>query len=163
MKSGIFIETSMQAADGHHREQRPHRISAATPANPGDTGWDFSNMLLGNYQTFEQSNTYRKGSYHYQSYEWYAQDNWKVRSNLTLDYGMRFSMLKPWYDEERPDFQLPPGLYDPKQQVTLYQPTLVNGSTPGAESDYRADRSCGSHRRHRARTPAIPSTEYHAR
>src|SRR5713101_4850593 len=69
-------------------------------ANPGDTGWDFSNMLLGSYQVFDQSNTYRKGLYAYQSYEWYVQDNWKVRPNLTLDYGIRFSLLNPWYEKE---------------------------------------------------------------
>src|SRR5262249_20419913 len=96
-------------------------------ANPGDTGWDFSNMLLGNYQAFDQSNTYRKGLYAYKTYEWYVQDNWKVRPNLTLDYGMRFSLLNPWYEKQDQISSFVPTAFDAKQQVALYRPALVNG------------------------------------
>jgi hypothetical protein len=127
LKAGIFIETSTKRQTATIVNNG--RLSFATDsANPGDTGWDYSNMLLGNYQTYDQSSTYRKGFYAYQSYEWYVQDNWKVRSNLTLDYGMRFSWLKPWYEQQDAISSFIPALYDPKQKVALYQPTMV-GST----------------------------------
>ncbi len=126
LKAGIFIETSTKRQTATI-VNNGRVLFNTDSANPGDTGWDYSNMLLGNYQSFDQSNTYRKGLYYYQSYEWYVQDNWKIRPNLTLDYGMRFSDLKPWYEKQDQISSFVPSLYDPKQKVSLYQPTLVNG------------------------------------
>jgi hypothetical protein len=126
LKAGIFIETSTKRQTATIVNNGRLNFSTDS-ANPGDTGWDFSNMLLGNYQSFDQSNTYRKGLYYYQSYEWYVQDNWKVRSNLTLDYGMRFSILSPWYEKQDQISSFVPSAFDPKQRVSLFQPTLVNG------------------------------------
>jgi hypothetical protein len=127
VKAGIFIETSTKRQTATIINNGRLNFSTDS-ANPGDTGWDFSNMLLGNFQSFDQSNTYRKGYYYYQSYEWYVQDNWKVLSNLTLDYGIRFSLLKPWYEKQNQISSFLPQAYDPKQRVLLYQPTLVNGA-----------------------------------
>src|SRR5437016_11052356 len=127
LKAGIFIETSTKRQTATIVNNGRLNFSTDS-ANPGDTGWDFSNMLLGNYQAFDQSNTYRKGLYAYQSYEWYVQDNWKVRRNMTLDYGMRFSLLKPWYEKQDQISSFVPAAFDPKQQVALYRPTLVNGA-----------------------------------
>ena len=127
LKAGIFIETSTKRQTATIVNNGRLNFSTDS-ANPGDTGWDYSNMLLGNYQAFDQSNTYRKGLYYYQSFEWYVQDNWKVRSNLTLDYGMRFSIIKPWYEEQDQISSFIPSLFDPKQAVTLYRPTLLNGA-----------------------------------
>src|SRR5712691_6257476 len=63
LKAGIFIETIIkpQTATTENNGRLNFRPDSA---NPGDTGWDFSNMLLGNYQAFDQSNTYRKGLYY---------------------------------------------------------------------------------------------------
>src|SRR5260370_23890271 len=107
VKLGLFIETSTKRQTA--TEVNNGRLTFNTDSsNPGDTGWDFSNMLLGNYQTFDQSNTYRKGLYYYRSFEWYVQDNWKVRSNLTLDYRFRFSILLPCYDILHHNSRFPP-------------------------------------------------------
>ena len=35
----------------------------------------------------------------YNQTEFYVQDNWKVNSRLTLDYGMRFVNQQPQYDQ----------------------------------------------------------------
>ena len=126
MKFGFFYETSFKRQTATIVNNGRLDFSRDT-SNPGDTGWAFSNALLGNYKTYEQSNTYRKGYYNYHTVEWYAQDNYKVRSNLTLDFGVRFSILRPWYDQQQQVSSFQAALFDPKQQVKLYQPTLVNG------------------------------------
>jgi hypothetical protein len=126
LKAGIYIETSSKRQTAS--ELNNGRINFSTDSsNPGDSGWDYSNMLLGNYQTFEQSNAYVKGEYYYRSFEWYVQDNWKLRNNLTLDYGMRFSNLQPWIEKKDQISSFQASTYNPKQAVVLYQPTLVNG------------------------------------
>ena len=127
LKFGIFIDTAFKRQTGTIVNNG--RIDfGKDSANPGDTGWAFSNALLGNYKTFEQSNTYRKGYYRYQTYEWYAQDNWKVRSNLSVDFGVRFSIIKPWYDEKDQVSSLRLGEYQASKKVTLYQPACLAAS-----------------------------------
>ncbi|MCX6633166.1 MAG: carboxypeptidase regulatory-like domain-containing protein, partial [Candidatus Solibacter sp.] len=126
LKFGFFFETSFKRQTGAIVNNGRLDFSRDS-ANPGDTGWAFSNALLGNYKTFDQSSAYRKGYYRYHTVEWYAQDNWKIRPNLTLDFGVRFSLLKPWYDEKQQVSSFQQSLYDPKKKVVLYQPTLVNG------------------------------------
>lgn len=126
VKAGIFIETSTKRQTA--TEVNNGRLYfTRDSANPGDSGWDYSNMLLGNYTTFDQSNQYVKGLYYYRSFEWYVQDNWKVSPNLTLDFGVRFSVLQPWYEKQNQISSFQTAAYDPKQRVSLYQPTLVNG------------------------------------
>ncbi|HEY2011935.1 MAG TPA: TonB-dependent receptor [Bryobacteraceae bacterium] len=126
MKFGFFYETSFKRQTATIVNNGRLDFSRDS-ANPGDTGWAFSNALLGNYRTFEQSNTYRKGYYRYHTFEWYGQDNWKVRSNLTIDFGVRFSNLRPWYDEQSQVSSFQAARYDKSKKVTLYQPILVNG------------------------------------
>jgi hypothetical protein len=126
MKAGIYIETSTKRQTA--TEVNNGRLYFNTDSsNPGDSGWDFSNMLLGNFQTFDQSSTYLKGYYYYRTFEWYVQDNWKVLPNLTLDYGIRFSVLQPWYELKNNISSFQPAAYNSKQAVILFQPTLVNG------------------------------------
>jgi hypothetical protein len=127
LKAGIYLESSTKHQTA--TEVNNGQISFATDSsNPGDTNWDYSNMLLGNYQTFAQSNQYLEGNYYYQSYEFYVQDNWKVRSNLTLDYGMRFSYLPPWYELNNNISSFVESDFNRAQAVTLYQPTCLNGA-----------------------------------
>ena len=67
-------------------------------SNPFDTGFPFANAAVGSYQSYSQAAAWLKGNFLYHNVEWYAQDNWRVNSRLTLDYGMRFQWLQPTYD-----------------------------------------------------------------
>ena len=50
------------------------------------------------------------------------QDNWKVTSKLSLDYGMRFTHHGPQYDIEAAGVELLPGQVVGEQAPLLYEP-----------------------------------------
>lgn len=97
---------------------------ASDSANPVDTGYAFSNALLGNYTSFQQASALSQLYFRMSNVEWYAQDNWKVTRSLALDYGMRFAWVAPNTEINNQISSWLPSLYDPSKKVTLYQPAL---------------------------------------
>lgn len=64
----------------------------------GPTGNSFqqewANFLLGNAVVFSQSNANPVADIHQNEFEFFAQDQYRVRSNLTLSYGFRWSFFR---------------------------------------------------------------------
>jgi len=95
---------------------------ARTATNPLDTNWAYSNASLGNYTSYNES-TQRFLYYEdVTNYDWYVQDNWKVFRNLTLDYGVRFSINQPFYEREDRVAGFVPSRYDPSRASNLIWP-----------------------------------------
>ena len=95
--------------------------------NPFDSGYAYSNALLGVFQQYNEA-TARPGAPGTANVvEWFAQDTWRPTRKLTLDYGLRLA----WYthyrarDGRAAEFAL--DRYDPKKAPLLFTPTLVNG------------------------------------
>ncbi len=55
-----------------------------------DTGYPYSNALLGSIFAYGDDNTKLVNHAHYTQIEWYVQDTWKASRRLTFDYGLRF-------------------------------------------------------------------------
>jgi hypothetical protein len=67
------------------------------PLGTSTTNQLWANFLLGNFQTFNQSQFDLVADLKSSSIEAYAQDEWRFKSNLTFYYGMRFSRYaSPW-------------------------------------------------------------------
>jgi hypothetical protein len=92
------------------------------PSNPFDTGFPFANAALGVYQSYSQAADWIKGNFLYHNLEWYLQDNWRVTSHLTLDYGVRFYWLQPTYDTRMQASNFLPEKYDAALAPRLYYP-----------------------------------------
>jgi Carboxypeptidase regulatory-like domain len=63
-----------------------------------ETGLDFADYLIGtpsNYEQGDASPFYIRN--HYLGV--FAQDSWQARSNLTVNYGLRWDMLPPWHEK----------------------------------------------------------------
>jgi len=64
----------------------------------GSSGDEYADILTEHFAEFEQANHDVLTHMRAYSFEWYGQDSWKVRHNLTLEYGIRWTWQGPWYD-----------------------------------------------------------------
>jgi len=65
----------------------------------GSSGNTFADMLMGGpTASYDESTKNAVNDMHYNLFEAYAQDSWKVKPRLTVDYGIRFSYIGPWTD-----------------------------------------------------------------
>ncbi len=66
--------------------------------NGTETGSDFADFMLGVASTYEQGDAapfYIRNKY----IGAYAQDSWKARANLVINYGLRWDVLPPWHEK----------------------------------------------------------------
>jgi hypothetical protein len=66
--------------------------------NGSETGSDFADYLIGAASTYvqaEQGSFYPRNKYA----GVFGQDSWRLRSNLTINYGLRWDLIEPWYEK----------------------------------------------------------------
>lgn len=88
---------------------------------PGSTGNDFGDLLVGRPYQFSQTTVITQAHWLQTDYEGYAQDSWKVRRNLTLEYGLRLSYFPLGHDTRGNSTAFYGNKYDPTQGL------LING------------------------------------
>jgi hypothetical protein len=73
-----------------------------------ETGSDFADFLLGIPSQYNQSQLQR---FYGRNQYWglYAEDSWRLRSNLTLNYGLRWDRIEPWYEKNNGISTFEPG------------------------------------------------------
>jgi Carboxypeptidase regulatory-like domain len=86
------------------------------------TGNDLANILIKSqvWSNMGEQSTNTYVHLRWRDYEFYAADNWKVRRNLTVDVGLRYSVLAP--------------PYQPNNQFTSFRPDLYNYSLPSSDA-----------------------------
>ncbi|HKX28386.1 MAG TPA: hypothetical protein VJ302_11860, partial [Blastocatellia bacterium] len=132
-KVGLLWENSFKPQSSFANNNG--RISFNDDAsNPFDTGFGFANAATGVYQNYSQASGYFVGQYRYNNVEWFVQDNWKATSRLTLDYGMRFYLIQPQYDEALQTANFLPDQFNPAQAPVLYRPAC-RGAAPCTGTD----------------------------
>lgn len=63
-----------------------------------ETGVDLADFLLGIASSYTQGDSqpfYNRNKY----VGAFAQDSWKLKSNITLNYGLRWDVISPWYEK----------------------------------------------------------------
>jgi len=90
-----------------------------------ETGSDFADYLIGAPDAFYQSSRQFLDS-RSKYFGVYGQDAWKVKSNLTLNYGLRWEFSQPFYDTQGKIQAFVPGL-----QSKVYPDTPTGWVFPG--------------------------------
>ncbi|MGH9824777.1 MAG: hypothetical protein ACREDR_16175, partial [Blastocatellia bacterium] len=98
--------------------------------NGNFTGDPFADFLLGRASLYQEDQVDVRTHYKYNSYEWYVEDSWKVRNNLTLNLGLRHSIFLQPIDANNLLASFLPRLYNPAKAVSLNPAdgTIVAGS-----------------------------------
>jgi hypothetical protein len=98
--------------------------------NPLDSGFGFANAALGIFSQYSQLSRWGEGAYLAVNHEAYLQDNWKLRNNFTLDYGVRFVHQVPQYDAYLKSSNFLPEEWRGSQAPVLYIAGCANGVYP---------------------------------
>jgi hypothetical protein len=97
MKAGFYYTHSYKA---QQRQGWAGTIDFSnSTSNPLDSGFGFSNAILGVFTSYNQYSKYIEGNFVYNNTEFFLQDNWKFNDRITLDYGLRFVHVQPQYDK----------------------------------------------------------------
>jgi Carboxypeptidase regulatory-like domain len=99
--------------------------------NPLSTGNGYANALIGVFTRYDElTNRIDRENRHWQT-DGYAQDSWRVKPGLTLDYGVRITHAGAVYEVRDMNSGWDPALWDPKQAATLYRPFCLPNGVPG--------------------------------
>jgi hypothetical protein len=104
--------------------------------NPFDTGLSYANAATGVFNTYTQASKYALPEWVYKNFEAYGQDNWKVNSRLTVDYGVRFYYLTPQWDQTLQASNFDPSKFNASQAARLYYPVCI-GAYPCSGANRR--------------------------
>ena len=96
--------------------------------NPFDTSFGFANAAIGSFSSFVQASKYVEGTFNYDNREAYVQDSWKVKSNWSMDYGLRFVHATPQQDKLLQSGNFLPDEWVASQAPALYVPACANGA-----------------------------------
>lgn len=91
---------------------------ASTPAGATTFEQSWANFLLGNVATFTQSSKDMTPDIREQQVEFFAQDDWRVKPNFTLNFGARYSLFGQPIDKNG--------------QLTNFDPSLFNAANAPA-------------------------------
>jgi hypothetical protein len=131
-KMGIYYEHTKKVQSASVANQGT--LSFSTDANnPNDANASYANALLGNYDSYSEPLAEPQSHYYFTNTEWFLQDDWKMKPNLSISWGLRFYHDPPQYDAKQIVSSFSPAAYNPATAPVLIRPAVVNGTNVGID------------------------------
>jgi predicted heme/steroid binding protein len=100
-----------------------------TDGRAGGTGVAVANAALGLFDTYSEIGHRAYTIFRANMWESFAQDSWKMRQNLTLTFGLRYSIIVPYHALWGNMIVFDPRFYDSAKAVTISPATgLIQGT-----------------------------------
>ncbi|HZJ44914.1 MAG TPA: carboxypeptidase regulatory-like domain-containing protein [Pyrinomonadaceae bacterium] len=115
LKFGAFFE------QGNKEQQSNHDTSIILGqwGQANATGNDYGDLYVGRPVEFTQATDRPKDYFRFYNYEFYAQDSWKVRSNITLEAGLRIGYFPQNYETHGLGVLFDPAAYNRSQGIFI--------------------------------------------
>ncbi len=113
-------------------------------SNPFDTNLGFANALLGSINSYTESTAKPYAEGRFNQAEIFVQDNWRVSSRLTLDFGVRFYYIGPTYVAGQDV-----SYFDANQWASSGGTAALPAGLPEQRGDLRRQRPAGEESAHR--------------
>jgi hypothetical protein len=101
--------------------------------NPLNSNNAYANALLGFYDSYAEATAWPLEHYLFTNTEWFFQDDWKAKSYLTLNYGVRFYHDPPTYETANQMVSFSPAAWNPATAPVMIRPAVVNGQNVGID------------------------------
>ncbi|MBS1790025.1 MAG: carboxypeptidase regulatory-like domain-containing protein [Acidobacteria bacterium] len=99
-------------------------------STPNATGVAIGNVALGLFDTYAEIGKRSFTPYRGHMFEWFIQDSWKATPKLRIEYGIRHSIIQPYYSLWRNMVIFDPKFYDASKAVTQDPKTGFITSNP---------------------------------
>jgi hypothetical protein len=120
-KAGILIgyNKKHEPSEGGHDEPSFSFNNGNNGAGPGNSGNPLVDLLTqGSQYGFSENSANLFPTAVWHQYEFYVQDSWKVRRNLTVDYGFRWSFLRQPVEQHNQIASWELSQYDPSKPAS---------------------------------------------
>ncbi len=137
MKFGFYMESTVRNSPKERIFTGDFEFSPAGQQNMlMDSNNGLANALLGNFQTYQESDNRIDNRARYKDVEFFAQDNWQVTQRLTIDVGARFQWIQPTWSKGNKLGNFEFSNYDPSDVPSIVYYSCLNGEYP-CEGDNR--------------------------
>ncbi|MBL8178272.1 MAG: hypothetical protein JNK48_26590, partial [Bryobacterales bacterium] len=113
LKFGLWIERYRANANVLQGAPRQNGSVSFNRSSAISSGNVIADVLLGRFQSYAESSDDSVVWGRYTQSEFYAQDNWRIRPNLSIEYGLRYVISPPIGSALRNTIAFRPDLYDP--------------------------------------------------
>jgi hypothetical protein len=127
---GVYIRNRV---DQNGRPYYTGKLSFNASGNPQTTGYALADALLGNFNSYQEASADPTGHFRFNQPEAFAQDTWKARRDLSIEYGVRWQYIPAMYTQGNNMANFDPSVYNPANAITV---TTAGKVIPGSGNPY---------------------------
>jgi hypothetical protein len=125
LKFGVFVQPNIRPIARNSNFNGAFNFNA-DQANPFNTNLGYANALLGSVTSYTESNAKPVANDRSREIDWFAQDNWLVKRNVSIDAGVRFYSIGATREKGLRVATFVPSTWDPAKAPVLFEPVAIN-------------------------------------